>query len=1256
MVICIIAIQSKSWAATTFDWNGTGTSWTSPGSWTVGSTVQTVNYPGSSTSRTDDIVQFGVNTTTAYTNQPTLTLTANQTLTIASIIFGSKQYSTSNPGTTLTVNGATGTLVVSGDIVQNVNNTNGTGTTINNFINGTATVKCTNIQVGQTGVSYNSNSFLFSHVANLRVTGNVKIFISSLATNGSGFRLEDGNMYLDGQIVITNPLGIALGSNLGYFTVNQTYNSSSPKSNPSLYLSNTNAIATIPAPYGSVNFDGNRQGGTLGGRSTIHYTGLNPTIYTSSFNGFGAGGGSYNAGPTYDNLVIEGTGTAVIGTAGATNASTLVIDSTLITTSNVRFDTYNTATTLGISGSTAAKWTNTATITGGPGVITVYGNLSNTTTAGIINQSSGAITVAGNATSTGVINGGSGALTINGNLFNNIYISGTTSTPGVITQTNGSITVGGDLSNQGTINLGSGNTDLNGSLSNTGTFKMSSGPLTVAKDYTNTAPGTFTASTGTITFDGTAAQSLTDATATGTVFNNVTFSNGSTSLVKTMNPGSHFYVSPTYTLNVNLSAVLKVGSGSTVSTAATAPLTLISNVTGDASIGNLTAGTIAGKLNVQRFVKGDPRRYMLLSSPVSDTTYASSSTIRAYTLNQLRDSTYMTGIASTGGGFDASPTTGNNPSVFMYDENSPVTQNVNSYLNNEYKSFNTTSEGVPMGNALLFYFRGNKRTTLNPFVRPFPKATDATLNFFGFVYKGAAGTTNVPFNVSVINFTNFASPPTFYIAGGTGMSTGSLSYSTNVSASATKKGLNLIGNPYASVIDLHSVYATNTTVKFYYILVKDATTGTNSFSTRYALYDASNGTNGTPDPGASRFALSGQGFFVVAPNNTTAMTFNEGMKAAYASYSPISPVIPVFNVKGKPGTVLTRSAVGQQQINVNQASATAAKATVTDAMPRLRMDLMRDSVILNTTNINFDKTAGSMFKPGEDAPYLASSGQGDFFYSLTADSIGCFANYTTDLEKIKRINLYTDFSNYGLYKLTSPVKQNIDERYTIFLKDKYANDSLDVVHNSEYSFNIDKNPASYATDRFYLSIGIAPGHNYRLLGFSGTKVTAGIQLTWKTDNESNFTRFALEKSTTSGKSFTIVDSLQSTAAGTYTYTDRSPGTGQITYRLLQNLVTGKTDTSKNLTFNYLDIPSPVKFIVYPSTATQNININFGKTYANHVKISVVSSTGSVVKTLVASNTDSVQQDVGNLLRGLYIVQAIDEATGKQIGSAKFFKQ
>jgi hypothetical protein len=1159
-------IQGRAFAAITFDWKGTtSTNWATASNWTS-SDGTTTKYPGSN-SRTDDIVRFGVTGSTYNsTRQPNLTTAVStDSLTVGSITFGTIEYVSgftltgySVTGTVLTVN--TGKLVVTGDIIQNVNTSSGS---IFNVLMGSGAISCNNVQLGTSGNSSSSNkvSILISVVNNISIKTDVKLNLNVNAPTGVGFRLENGTMTIGNKITFIDNSSITAG-NATYFTVNarrtQTNPSSNILTNPTLILNSAAAVDTIPTPNASVNFYGDRN---PGGKATVIYKGTNPLIYTTSTLGFGPGGGVVNSNastdPIYDNLIIQGTGTAIIGKVQIPfNVSYLNIDSTLTTNSNVSFlNGTNTATTIGIAGSTAAKWTNNS-----PALIT----------------------------------GGAGSI------------------------------------------------DINGSLSNAGTMAMGTGALNISKDYTNT--GTFTPNaTPTITFDGT-LQTLTDATATGTNFYNVTFTGGGT---KSMASGSKFTVAPLYTLNVNSSSTLSVGSNST-----TTALSILSTSVGDASIGSLAAGTITGNINVQRFVKGTLRRYMLLSSPVTNTTTTfTNGTINTYNLVPLFATTYITGPGGSTNGFDNATATSNSPSVFVYDENAPVTTDVNQVVGNEYKAFSSTSQGVPSANGFLYYFRGS-RDVANPFVKPFPATDNATLNFFGAVIKGA-GATNASFTANIINFLGTA-PPTYYVATTVNAPT-ILSYTTTTPA--IKKGLNLIGNPYASVIDLQLVYSGNANnYKFYYMLIKDASTGANSSSTKFAVYDASS--VAIPPAGASRYALSGQGFFIIAPAANSTITFNESMKAAYSAYSAAPSTIPIFNVKPNPIAALTKLAVNPHEGNVQQvlASSAANNTATADATPRLRLELVKDSIIHNTTDINFDKSANSKFVQGEDAPYFQPSGQGDLLYSLTADSIGCFANYTGNLEKLKRVNLIVTFSNYGLYKITSPYKANIDERYTIYLKDKFTNDSLDVVHNPEYSFNVTTDKASFAHDRFYLSIGIAPGHEYKLLDFNGVKATAGIQLTWKTDNESNFTKFAVEKSTNGGKSFTTIDSLLSTGEGIYTFTDNAPGIGQVTYRLMQTLVTGNTNISKNLNFDYLNSVNSLKFIVYPTSTTQNININFGKTYSNRVKVNIVSSTGSMIKTITASNTNTVQQDVGNLLKGVYIVDAIDEVTGKRIGSAKFFKQ
>ena len=790
---------------------------------------------------------------------------------------------------------------------------------------------------------------------------------------------------------------------------------------------------------------------------------------------------------------------------------------------------------------------------------------------------------------------------------------------------------------------------------------VTNGILTVAGNIDNSAssPIDFVTNTNIVQLTGTTqtiaggayVNTALPASPVGTVFYNL-YSSATTTTLSGRND---------IAAKGTLAFYKNVGTTMNVDATASNSLTLLSNSTGDASIASLSndiitpanaiSATVTGTINVQRWVRGGggstgPRRYMLISSPVAN---ASANT---YNLLPFFATTYITGPGGSANGFDNSPQ--NNPSVFIYDENAPATPNPNVVTGNEFKGFATINETVPMGSGVEFYFRGSRTgvSSSTVFVSPFPAPDNATLNFSGAVYKGAG--TNGAFTASIINFP--VVPPTYY-------SSSAVTLSNNLSrasSASTKLGLNLVGNPYPSAIDLQKVYSVNgNKYKFYYMLVKNASTGANSFSTKYATYDASNA--GTPPAGASRYALSGQGFFIVAPNTTSTLTFDETMKASYTLYSS---TVPVFNVIRNPSVVAKDLTVSPDKNDVQQTAAVAPASvpssasveTNADPMPRLRLEMMRDTNILNTADIAFDKNSSAKFGPGEDAPYIAASGQGDFFYSQSADSVACFANYTANLEKLKRINLFIAFSTFGQYKITAPVKSNIDERYTIYLKDKYTNDSLDVVHNPVYTFNVDQNPASYPRDRFYLSIGIAPGHDYKLLDFSGSKVTSGIQLTWKTDNESNFTGFAVQKSINGGKSFVMIDSLQSTGAGSYTFTDPAPGTGQITYRLAQSLVTGDTQLSKNLVFDYNSDLNVLKFMVYPTSTAQDIHIKLGKTYSNNIKINIISATGGMVKTLTSGNTDSVQENVAGLIKGLYIVEAIDTNTGKCIGSAKFFKQ
>ncbi|WP_096356454.1 hypothetical protein [Mucilaginibacter gotjawali] len=161
ILLILLTANISACAATVYDWTGaSGTAWTTPGNWKVGGVVQTVNYPGIATT---DIAQIGV--TYSFTNQPTLS--SGTTNTIASLTFGTQN------NTTLTV--SSGTLAVTGAIVQNSNN----GGNITSTFTGAGAITCGSLQVG------NANVFppvlavdqteIISTINSLHITGNVTV-------------------------------------------------------------------------------------------------------------------------------------------------------------------------------------------------------------------------------------------------------------------------------------------------------------------------------------------------------------------------------------------------------------------------------------------------------------------------------------------------------------------------------------------------------------------------------------------------------------------------------------------------------------------------------------------------------------------------------------------------------------------------------------------------------------------------------------------------------------------------------------------------------------------------------------------------------------------------------------------------------------------------------------------------------------------------------------------------------------------------
>ena len=364
-----------------------------------------------------------------------------------------------------------------------------------------------------------------------------------------------------------------------------------------------------------------------------------------------------------------------------------------------------------------------------------------------------------------------GALTIGNN-----WTTGGTGAVDLSTN-NPTITVTGNLVNSTNITQGSGNITVSGTFqNNAGTFACGSGSVIFDGSYTNSS--VFTAGTGTVYFSG-ASQSLVDNSSAGTTFNNVTFNCSGTA---TMGVGvGNFSVSATGVLTMVNPAKLVAG------TATAAYLTLNSNATSSATIAAISGtSSITGFVNVQRYITGGSsiyRGYRLLTSPVYASTVSSNN---VFSINYLQNSAYIAGSTGTAGGFDKA----GNPTIYLYRENlapgnanfvvgnfrglNNITASPGYQLDNEVGTFN-----VPAGNGFLFFFRGNRSTSLtSKTVSPYATPENTTLTATGVLNQG---------QITVHNWYTPASANLGY---------------TVMAGNTTVRGFNLVGNPYAKFYKL----------------------------------------------------------------------------------------------------------------------------------------------------------------------------------------------------------------------------------------------------------------------------------------------------------------------------------------------------------------------------------------------------------------------------------------------------------------------
>jgi len=831
------------------------------------------------------------------------------------------------------------------------------------------------------------------------------------------------------------------------------------------------------------------------------------------------------------------------------------------------------------------------------------------------------LTIGGNWTSGGTgavnLNTNNPAITVTGNWVNSVNV----------TQGSGNITVTGILQNNGnTITLGSGTLTVTNTMQiNTGTVATGSGTVTVTGVYQNNSGtltcgsgsvifkgtyqnnGTFTAGAGTVYFSGT-SQSLTDNSATGTIFKNVTFNCTGTA---TMGAGTgNFSVASTGVLTLVSPAKLVAGS------AAAAYLTLKSDATGSATVAALTGtSTITGFVNVQRYVTGGSatyRGYRLLSSPVYVSTVSGNN---VYSLNYLKNSCYLTGSGGTGGSFDKT----GNPTLYLYREN--LAPGNNSFtagnfrgianlasspgytLDNEVGTFN-----IPVGNGFLFFFRGNRSTSLaSKTTSPYPTPENTTLTATGTLAQG---------QVVVHEWYTPALATIGY---------------TTTAGNSTVRGFNLVGNPYASSVNWDLFNTTTTTSGIYGSSVGTTMYVLDPVSHNFGAYTKGSGGIGTHN--ASNVIPSGQGFFVVATAATGKLIFNESAKVA-------TQVTGLNLLMGKP---------------VNEYA----------NLQYLHLVMIKDSV--NTDDIIIHLKEGAMTTYDAENEALYRSGQGVVsLSSMSSDNYALAINVQPFPKETLAIPLSASASSSGYYHFNLKNIVGIPRLYNISLVDHLTKDSVDLRESSTYDFAIDKADSnSFGPNRFKLVISQNKGYAYHLVKFTATKnseeISRQVNLSWQAKNEENYTRFTVERSIDNGATFEVLAWKTSNGHGNYASIDKSPQFGRNVYRLKTEDVNGAITYSALATIEYSTQSNTLtnsNINIYPNPAKGTINLTIteqaGIINKGNYKIKISNSTGLLVRNINLSQTNW-QGSVNDLTTGTYVVQVWNTKDQTLVGQTKFVK-
>lgn len=682
---------------------------------------------------------------------------------------------------------------------------------------------------------------------------------------------------------------------------------------------------------------------------------------------------------------------------------------------------------------------------------------------------------------------------------------------------------------------------------------------------------------------------------------------------------------------IDIFNLLTITQGNLIIGSSPAALTLKSSATQTAGVAAIPASySISGNVTCERYLTGGSgyRTYRLISSPVYAATINS---VNYYSINYLQNGMYLTGNA--GGGFDKT----GNPTLYLYREdllpsNATFTSGNfwgisainNSPSYNYYLNSGSTNYNIPAGGGIMVFFRGNRASaslaseTLTSYTTP----VAVTLSTTGSLTQGTV--------VARDWYT-----PSADTLGCTGTGTG---------GNYTVRGYNLVGNPYASSIDWSTFSNSSSGAAIYGSNVGPTVWTFDPTTKNYATYNAA---THVATGNGSKIIASGQGFFVQAVGTSPTLTFRE---AAKTSTQPAT------------GKLLMDSRVAMNNLNQDAYNS------------YLRLKMTTDTVNYSDAVIGFNANSPTTYNGLEDSKFMVGNGMAEALCVWSSDSVKTAAKWLplpkSNGNLVVRLHVFAAAS--GQYTLERTDFNQIPALYEVWLMDRHMKDSLDIRANTNYVFDVDLNDTStYGDNRFQVVIRENAALMVHLLNFEAVKATAGSQITWTTENEQNYTNFAVQRSTDGGQTFNVIGGFASSGQGGYSLLDPKPALGANQYRLQITDLNGNITYSNVITLMFGDNSnSLVKtgLVVYPNPAKTTLNLSIApgfnnsnalamantQTTALSYGIQIVNILGAVVNKATTAS-QNWQTDVNSLPPGTYVIKVVNTKDNSPVGESTFIK-